>query len=386
MLPIARRVAGRCVTAIVLTILAAGPSEGQGAIRGVVHAPPGGDVRGAVVVACFLVDGRCDYAAPHRNSRAVRIDTRGASARFVVQNLPAGEYILLGTHDLNGNGVEDAGDRIAQYGSAEAPRRVRPPAEGVELRFTDFVARASSPPTAARRPSAPPARPGGGGLSGIYHGVNRQVVAPGPGSGVASGITWTPGRDWMTFFEDGRVYLALPEEGLGARFDWERECQASPSWCASYRVEGDVVRIRWASGEQRVLRRASDGSLTTEDRLNYLPMERLNGLRLQGRYSIPWKTYSPVTIEFTRDGRFREEDLLNNIGWMILRKYDDPRDRDAARDAARRGSYSVRDNTLELRYDGGRTARITIYVFPQELRKSVPEEIYLNAHDFRRVR
>lgn len=380
------------LAALGLAIVAPGCAEAQGAIRGTVQAPPGGDVRGAVVVACFVVAGKCDYTAPHSNSRAIRIDTRGTSARFVVRDLPAGEYVLLGTHDINGNGVEDAGDWVAQFGTAEVPRLVRPPAQGIELRFTHLAAAGttpSAPPAQGGGRSAPPAPPapsGSGGLSGIYNGVTRQVVAPGPGSPVASGITWTPGEDWMTFFPDGRVYLALPEEGLGVPFDWAAECRPHPSWCASYRVDGDVVRIRWATGEERVLRRTSDGSLRTQDRLDFLPFDGLTGMRLDGRYSIPWKTHPPVTIQFTRDGRFSEQDLLNNIGWMMLRKHEDPAIAAMLETQRGSGSYTIRDNTLELRYDSGRTARIAIYVFPQELRKRVPDEIYINAHDFRRVR
>lgn len=50
------------------------------------------------------------------------------------------------------------------------------------------------------------------------------------------------------------------------------------------------------------------------------------------------------------------------------------------------GTYTLRDNTLELRYGDGRVARVTAYIFPQELRKAVPDEIYIHGHDFRRVR
>lgn len=42
-------------------------------------------------------------------------------------------------------------------------------------------------------------------------------------------------------------------------------------------------------------------------------------------------------------------------------------------------------NTLVLRYDDGRVARIVGYVFPRRVRKPHPEEIYLSGHDFRRV-
>jgi uncharacterized protein (DUF2141 family) len=302
----------RVATAVAAALLAASPaaSPAQGTLRGTVHAPAGESVQGATVVACFVENGRCSYGTPHRNSRAVRIDARGGSAPFLVRDLAPGEYVVLGTRDVNGNGVEDAG-----------------------------------------------------------------------------GITWTPQRDWMTFFPDGRVHLAKPPHGLAVPFDWEGECSAAPAWCATYSVRGDEVRIRWLTGSERVLHVQSDGSLRTTDRLDYLRHDPLNGRRLEGRYLVPWKQpYQTVAIEFTRDGRFSEENLLDNIGWMTLEKHHDPAV--AALVAVPRGSgtYSLRDNTLELRYADGRVARIVAYVFPQELRKTMPDEIYISGHDFRRVR
>jgi uncharacterized protein (DUF2141 family) len=367
---------------VALALFACAPAGAQGTIRGTVHAPAGEDVRGAIVVACYAQDGRCNYASPHPRSRAIRIDTRGASATFVVRGLEPGEYVILGTRDINANGVEDDGDWVAQEADL---RPVRPPAEGIELRF-----RYRTPPQAAgaRRsdPARVPAAPGTGGLTGIYEGVKRQAVAPGAGSPVASGITWTPQRDWMTFFPDGRVHLAMPPNGLAVPFDWEGECSSAPAWCATYTVRGDEVRIRWLSGSERVLHRQSDGSLRTVDRLDYVRHDPLNGRRLEGRYDILWKRpYLTVSIRFARDGRFSEQNVLSNIGWMTLQRLRDPAlDRLMSVNAGS-GTYAFRENTLELRYDDGRVARIVAYILPQELRKPQPEEIYLSGHDFRRV-
>ena len=49
------------------------------------------------------------------------------------------------------------------------------------------------------------------------------------------------------------------------------------------------------------------------------------------------------------------------------------------------GSYAFRANTLELRYDDGRVARIVAYLPHAEAGKAIPEEIHLSGHDFRRV-
>lgn len=361
------------------------PAAAQGAVRGTVHAPAGEDVRGAVVVACWSGEGRCDYASPDPRSRAVRIDTRGSSAAFVIRGLEAGRYVILGTRDVNGNGVEDEGDWIAQDADL---RPVTPPVEGIELRFRYGGPAAAGPPGGSgRRPARGiPAAPGRGGLSGIYEGMRRQVVAPGQGSGVAHGITWTPQRDWMTFFPDGRVHLAKPPEGLAVPFDWERECAASPAWCATYTVRGDEVRIRWLSGAERVLRRQADGSLRTPDRLDYVRYDPLDGRRLEGRYDILWKRpYQTVSIRFGRDGRFSERNVLANIGWRTLERVRDPALDRMMSVPEGSGSYAFRANTLELRYDDGRVMRIVASIPHVEVGKAVPEEIHLSGHDFRRV-
>lgn len=368
-------------------LLAAAPAAAQGIVRGTAHAPAGEDLRGAIIVACWAGEGRCDYASPDPRSRAVRIDTRGPTATFVVRGLEPGRYVILGTRDVNGNGVEDDGDWSAQEADLRA---VTPPVEGVVLRFRCRTPPAPAAGTAAggrRRPAAGvPAAPGSGGLSGIYEGVRRQVVAPGEGSGVAHGITWIPQRDWMTFFPDGRVHLAMPPNGLAVPFDWEGQCAAAPAWCAIYTVRGDEVRIRWLTGAERVLRRQADGSLRTPDRLDYVRYDPLDGRRLEGRYDILWKRpYRTVSIRFGRDGRFSERNVLSNVGWMTLERMRDPALERTMSVPEGSGTYTLRANTLELRYDDGRIARIVASIPHDEAGKAVPEEIHLSGHDFRRV-
>lgn len=207
-----------------LALLAAAPAAaaGQGRIRGTVHAPPGEDILGAVIVACFAENGRCAYASPHRNSRVVQIEARGASAPFLIRGLVPGEYVILGTRDIDANGVEDVGDWIAK--EAEL-RPIRPPAEGIEPRFAYKTPAAAIP---ARRPARPRDDP--------------------------AGVPRAPG-------------LAMPPHGLAVPFDWEGGCSIAPAWCGTYAVRGDGVRIRWLTGEERVLRINPDGSLrTTEGR------------------------------------------------------------------------------------------------------------------------
>jgi hypothetical protein len=242
------------------------------------------------------------------------------------------------------------------------------------------ASRPAAPGAPVRDPSAVPPAPGRGALSGLYTGVIRNVTLPGPG---ASGLSWTPQRDWMTFFPDGRVFLGLPPTGTSQGFDWAAECTMRPSWCATYTVQGNRVTFRWLSGATRVLTRR-DGMLWTEDESNYLPLPSLDGLRLEGRYAVPWKEQSgPVRIAFTRDGQFLEEGLLDGIGWNRSDESDAARRiRDLPRGS---GTYEIRNNTLSLRYRDGRVIHVNMYVFPEELAKRQPAEIHINAFGFRRM-
>ena len=222
------------------------------------------------------------------------------------------------------------------------------------------------------RSEIPPAsvNAGAGDLYGIYIAVTKQLIAPGPGSPVQQGITWTPTRDWMTFVPGGHFFARLPEEGL-AGFNYAEAVRKNPEAKGTYKVEGNLVRIAWAGGGGKTLRRSADGDLW-EDRTNWTPLPRCNGLRLNGKYSVLWNEYSARNfIRFSRDGRFEESGLLQQIGWK----------RTEVRQGT--GTYSIRENTLELRYADGRIERINFYAFPEELKKPNPEVVYINSFDFR---
>jgi hypothetical protein len=85
----------------------------------------------------------------------------------------------------------------------------------------------------------------------------------------------------------------------------------------------------------------------------------------------------------TRDGQFLEEGLLSGVSWN---QFDYSEQAQAIREVPRgSGSYEIRDNTLRLRYRDGRVIGLSIYIFPEELAKRQPEEIYINSFDLKRV-
>ena len=82
----------------------AGGSEPSPALSGTVFAPPGGDVSGTVVAACY--QGNCD----DERSQTVAITQSGASAPYRFDGLEKAAYGLGAVKDVNGNGEVDVGD------------------------------------------------------------------------------------------------------------------------------------------------------------------------------------------------------------------------------------------------------------------------------------
>jgi hypothetical protein len=223
---------------------------------------------------------------------------------------------------------------------------------------------------------------GAGDLYGIYIATTKQLVAPvdsaPPGSLMSGnemikrGITWQPGRDWITFLPGGRFFARLPHEGLGG-FDYAKAMQKNPEAAGTYKVQGNVIRITWAQPgfPERILKRTADGDLW-EEKTNWTPLPKVNNLRLSGKYAVLWNEYSARNyIRFTQDGKFEESGMLQQIGWD---RTEIPRGS---------GTYSIYDNTLELRYSDGRIEKINFYVFEEELKKNPPREIYINSFDFK---
>lgn len=368
------------------------PAAAQGTIRGTVFAPRGADVQGTVVVACFVASGRCDDTSPH--SRAVRIDSRGPSAAYAIRDLQAGRYYLVALKDQNRNGREDPEDWTGDHGSGGLVA-VRPPAEGIDIQMrggamaeperpaAEGSARARPASPSAPSPAAAPAAPGAGGLHGIYAGMGRDIVAPGPGSPVQYGITSTVGRDWIAFLPDGRVYTGLPHEGLREPLDWPALCRLNPERCTRYQVRGNRVTVRWDSGFERVFTRDADGTLWTEDRINFTALPPLNDLRLDGRYGSVGNEYRTGWIQFRPDGTFNEQGFLYDTDWKEIGSY---RDLTEVERAGGSGRYAISHNTLELRYRDGRVVRMSVYAFPDEAARAQPRVLYFNAWDYHRAR
>jgi hypothetical protein len=299
---------------------------------------------------------------------------------------------LLGLHaELSKLSDEDLG-KAREVVRAEVVKGLRQQPDDETARMLLSLHEASGRAVAPRAPAgAPRAGPanapraprkvGPGDLYGIYIATTKQLIAPGPGSPVQYGITWLPGRDWITFLPGGRFFARLPEEGL--TFDYEAAARKWPEAVGTYQVSGNLVRVKWAQPgfPDRVFRLDPSGELW-EERTNWTPLPKGDGLRLDGRYAIVGNEYARAYIRFSPDGRFAEEGLLQHIGWKSLGTREERAVAEVPRGS---GTYNFGDSTLELRYDDGRVARINFYTFSEQLKEPRPKVIYINSFDFQLV-
>jgi hypothetical protein len=355
--------------------------------RGVVRAPPGESRLGKVIVAaCWAPQRRCEQRAPQ--TRAKYVESRTESAEFELVGLEPGLYFVVATVDLNGSGREDPGDWTGDVlGPDGTPIAVQSGSTVVvQMRQvgaplpTPKPAPAPAPPATVSRPTAPapPAPPKPGGMSGLYHGLKRSLVAPGPGSLVEKGITWVPTRDWFALLPDGRAIVGLPEEGLKAPIDWS-QCGNGFLYCPTYSVKGKQVVVRWPTGEERVYTRRADGKALVKDGLDYVELPPLDGRKLDGRYVSVGNEYRKGWISFRQDGRFEERGLLPDIDWREIGSSRELTERERNGGS---GSYAIERNTLELRYSDGRVVRTSVYALPESAKQPRPPTLYFRSWDF----
>ena len=125
------------------------PPTGQGELSGTVLAPPGGDVQGSLIAACFLETDaqgalRCNIDSP--NTRIMTLNTAGSSVPFTFTDLNAGQYGVFAEKDVNNNNQFDAGDYSGCYGDAQGCFAVTPPQSNLSIQLT-VEGGSDTPPT-----------------------------------------------------------------------------------------------------------------------------------------------------------------------------------------------------------------------------------------------
>lgn len=208
-------------------------------------------------------------------------------------------------------------------------------------------------------------------LDGIYYGLRSNLA------------TGRVGQAYLTFFPDGRVSTDDPAEGLAGPVDFEQMCRYGQ--CGTYQLRGSELRIRWRHGEEEVYDRGAAGELRRRGRSqSYRPVSLLDGMRLDGEFAItdPETGKAVVGIRFEPDGEFLENNLMGFTNWEMLARQGERR----VPLALGYGRYTIRRNTLELRYENGPVARFVIFIPPGEPQTPAARTVVINQAVLPRVR
>ncbi|MGA9525418.1 MAG: hypothetical protein WBV82_28420 [Myxococcaceae bacterium] len=344
-------------------------------ISGTIHAPPGGDVRGAFVVAVPHSDGRCQVNSPKQV--ATRITASGKQARYALERATSGEYCVIAMKDQNENGAEGDGDLSGQYGTADRPGVVRPPIEDVDVHLRVLGAPAPYAAPNAMRSQTPasakalPQPADDGGLDGIYIGIQQSSA-----TGMYS--------EFITFFPEGRVFYDYPKSGTKP-FDWGTSCANTA--CGNYQRTGKTLHLKWASGKRSVWTIDLDGTLRNDQGAlagGYRRLPKLDGLKLDGRFEATsvWNGET-FWIAFKPDGTFSERGLA-----AALLFADDFEKALASAQVVEQGSgtWSINGNTLELRYGDGPSVRWGVHLPVGASLRSQAQVLYVGRAALKRVR
>jgi hypothetical protein len=121
----------------------------------------------------------------------------------------------------------------------------------------------------------------------------------------------------------------------------------------SWTESGNEVRIVRRSDRPEEVYVRDGARLRLGDKV-YEPMLSVDGLKLEGRWQLPGADRKR-RIEFTAAGRFTDDGLLEDVGFLPVPAWAGSRETLYARPpAAGAGTYEIRDFTLLLTYDDGR--------------------------------
>jgi hypothetical protein len=180
--------------------------------------------------------------------------------------------------------------------------------------------------------------------------------------------------DYLCFAPDGRAYNGHPSGGPSACF--ENEDPRSPSY-GRYTLNGDEIVIKWNKQENtQKLKRRADGKLE-HDGVTFHALESCDGVKLDGTYTVTWADKSRTQVRFFKDGRFKATGLQDCVNLDQLVYPDWPK-----LPAAGTGTYAIRRNTLEVKYDNGGPTRRMFFTTPDD--PANPRRISIANHPLER--
>lgn len=214
-----------------------------------------------------------------------------------------------------------------------------------QLLLSAYEAAHPGGPNAGPRPNETPTaakhrgRFGADGFTGIYRLVRPKMV----GVGVIT--------EYITFLPDGHVYWSLPPAGL-LYFNPAEAQRARPNDWGTYEINDGVVNVLRGPEKRRYELPRNGENLHNPPALGkgiYRRMPPADGLRLEGTYR---QNETGPSITFSAGGRFDDAGAFRYSGYTRLdgTSYVDD-------GVGGPGTYSIEQNTLELRYSDGRVKR-----------------------------
>jgi hypothetical protein len=179
-------------------------------------------------------------------------------------------------------------------------------------------------------------------------------------------------RSYLIFNPDGWVAKGMPEAGMeGFDFTAYRESPTTnKSWVGRYRLDGNDINIIWQDypDDRQAITRNESG--TAPGLGKYVPTCRCTGKRFSGVY-IWGPPTSQQYLQFLVDGTFLDNGLIDTIT-VSGPYYDNPR--------MARGTYSIQDRTLTLKFADGRILKQTFLAPKAQESEQVFDWIEVNQH------
>lgn len=212
--------------------------------------------------------------------------------------------------------------------------------------------------------------PTGGGLSGVWMGYYVPYGS------------YMPQERYLVFYEDGTLFHDLPWEGLDGfdRVKSQKDEDQEDYW-GTYTFSGSTGTWKYnrrTDGEDK-LELNEKGQLKIDDSLNpmYYRVASVDDLHLEGAWTTcadPGDTElgkggeQPI-IRFTKDGRFKDEGILNSAFDFLFSNEEES--------APGEGSYSIKDFAMTMKYDDGRMHKVAFSLNLTNKPEISPDTIFM---------
>lgn len=214
-------------------------------------------------------------------------------------------------------------------------------------------------------------RVGTDGFTGIYRMLRPKALNIN-NSGYESGYY----IEYITFLPGGKLYWALPPEGL-LYFDESVAQRADAGDWGSYVFKGNEIHVLRGPDKTKYVITRNGERLNNPPSLgkgSFRPVPNCDGLKLEGNYR---RHESEPVITFTTDGKFQDGGVFGYFGTRA--RLNGSIYQDDGKGGA--GSYIIEQNTLELRYTDGRVKHFPFLAFPENLAMKPAVESFLIHND-----